>query len=79
MKKLMILSTVAVAALSLAACKPTQPVDNGSISNETLLNTEAPLDGNIVDETALNTSGVDNASVPENATAIDTASNATAK
>ena len=78
MKKLMILSTVAVAALSLAACKPTTPVDNSSVSNETLLNTEAPLDGNITEET-LNTSVVDNASVAENATAIDTASNATAK
>lgn len=78
MKKLMILSTVAVAALGLAACKPTQPVDNGSVSNETVLNTEAPIDGNVTEET-LNTSTVDNATVVENATAIDTASNATAK
>ena len=77
MKKLMILSTVAVAALSLAACKPTTPIDNSSNGTE-VLNTETPLEGNITDET-LNTSGVDNASVPENATAIDTASNATAK
>ena len=78
MKKLMILSTVAVAALSLAACKPTQP-ENVSVSNDTTLNTELPVDGNIVDETAVNTSVVDNATVVENATAIDTASNATAK
>ena len=77
MKKLMILSTVAVAALSLAACKPTQPVDNGSVSNETVLNTEAPIEGNVTDET-LNTTVVDNATVVENATAIDTSSNATA-
>ena len=78
MKKLMILSTVAVAALSLAACKPTPPVDNSSSNGTELLNTETPLEGNITDET-LNTSVVDNASVAENATAIDTASNATAK
>ena len=78
MKKLMILSTVAVAALSLAACKPTQP-ENVSVSNDTTLNTELPVDGNIVDETAVNTSTADNATVVENATAIDTASNATAK
>lgn len=77
MKKLMILSTVAVAALSLAACKPTQP-ENVSISNDTTLNTELPVDGNITEET-LNTSVSDNATVADNATAIDTASNATAK
>jgi uncharacterized protein YcfL len=77
MKKLMILSTVAVAALSLAACKPAAP-GNETISNDTTLNTEAPVEGNITDET-LNTTVVDNATVAENATAIDTTSNATAK
>jgi len=78
MKKLMILSTVAVAALSLAACKQTAPVDNTSTNGTELLNTETPVEANITDET-LNTSVVDNATVADNATAIDTASNATAK
>ena len=78
MKKLMILSTVAVAALSLAACKNDTPAPGNDVGNEISLNTETPLEGNITDET-LNTSVVDNASVAENATAIDTASNATAK
>ena len=78
MKKLMILSTVAVAALSLAACKPTTPVVDNSSNGTEVLNTETPLEGNVTEET-LNTSVSDNATVADNATAIDTASNATAK
>ena len=74
MKKLVILPMIAVAALGLAACKPTQPVDNGSVSNEVSLNSEAPVEAsNVIDETTLNTS------VDDNATAIDNASNATVK
>ena len=77
MKKLMILSTVAVAALSLAACKNDTPAPGNDVGNDISLNTDAPVEGNIVDETTFNAS--DNATVADNATAIDTASNATAK
>ena len=74
MKKLMILSTVAVAALSLAACKhdaPAGPVNE--IGNEISLNSSDDLNTTAPDDAALN------ATVVDNATAIDTASNATAK
>ena len=79
MKKFVILPMIAVAALGLAACKKDAPIDNTVVANETILNTDAPVDGNVTEET-LNTSVVDgNATVSDNATAIDTASNATAK
>jgi len=78
MKKFVILPMIAVATLGLAACKKDAPVDNTVVANETLLNTEAPVDGNVTEET-LNTSVDGNATVADNATAIDTASNATAK
>ena len=77
MKKLIILPMIAVAALGLAACKPTTPIDNTVVSNEVTLNSEAPLE-NVTEEPTLNTVDA-NASVVDNATAIDTASNATAK
>ena len=78
MKKFVILPMIAVAALGLAACKKDAPVDNTVVANETLLNTDAPVDGNVTEET-LNTTVDGNATVSDNATAIDTASNATAK
>ena len=76
MKKLIVLPMIAVAALGLAACTP-KPIDNTVVSNETILNTEAPIE-NITEEPTLNTVDA-NTAVAENATAIDTASNATAK
>jgi len=78
MKKFVILPMIAVAALGLAACKKDAPVDNSAVENEAILNTDAPVDGNVTEET-LNTSVDGNATVVDNATAIDTASNATAK
>jgi len=78
MKKFVILPMIAVAALGLTACKKDVPVDNSAVANETLLNTEAPVDANVTEE-ALNTSVDGNATVSDNATAIDTASNATVK
>ncbi|MDB5707898.1 MAG: hypothetical protein JWN66_5014 [Sphingomonas bacterium] len=76
MKKFIILPLVAVAALGLAACKPTA-TENASATNEIALNSdEAIVDSNVtVDETTLN--GTDeNAVAPE---AAENASNATAK
>ena len=78
MKKFVILPMIAVAALGLAACKKDAPVDNTVVANEALLNTDAPIEGNVTEET-LNTTVDGNATVSDNATAIDTASNATAK
>jgi len=78
MKKFVILPMIAVAALGLADCKKDAPVDNSAVANEAILNTDAPVDGNVTEET-LNTSVDGNATVADNATAIDTASNATAK
>ena len=75
MKKFVILPMIAAAALGLAACTP-KPIDNTVVSNETM-NTEAPIE-NITEEPTLNTVDA-NTSVVDNATAIDTASNATAK
>ena len=77
MKKFVIVPMIAAAALGLAACKPTPPIDNTIVSNETIANTEAPIE-NITEEPTLNTVDA-NTSVVDNATAIDTASNATAK
>jgi hypothetical protein len=78
MKKFVILPMIAVAALGLAACKKDAPTENAVVANEALLNTDAPIEGNVTEET-LNTSVDGNATVSDNATAIDTASNATAK
>ena len=77
MKKFVILPMIAVAALGLAACKKDAPIDNTVVANEGTLNTEAPIE-NVTEGPTLNTVDA-NTAVAENATAIDTASNATAK
>jgi len=77
MKKFVILPMIAVAALGLTACKHDAPIDNGSIANTGTENTEAPIE-NVTAEPTLNTVDA-NATVVDNATAIDTASNTTAK
>jgi hypothetical protein len=63
MKKLIILPLVAVAALSLAACKPNAP-DNGTVGNDLGVNADEPIvDSNvIVDDASLNGTEADNAS-----------------
>jgi len=74
MKKLVFVPMIAVAALGLTACKHDAPaVDNGSVvSNDVTLNSE-DANTTAIDDAPLNATAVDNA------TAIDNASNATAK
>ncbi len=74
MKKLVLVPMIAVAALGLTACKHDAPaVDNGSVvANDVTLNSE-DANTTAIDDAPLNATAVDNA------TAIDNASNATAK
>lgn len=74
MKKLVFVPMIAVAALGLTACKHDAPaVDNGSVvANDVTVNSE-DVNTTAIDDAPLNATAVDNA------TAIDNASNATAK
>jgi hypothetical protein len=69
MKKFIIVPLIAATALGLAACKPSTPAVDNSVSNEVTLNSEEPiLDANaaVIDE---------NATTVDNAGALDAVAN----